>query len=490
MRKRIIRSLIFSFIFSVIILVYIKFGQQKIDNSLFICKDCNIILITMTNLRYDHMSGNGYSRPTTPNLDAFSKESLVFDNAFAHSSWTLPESISIYTGLYPFQHGIMNRYDGSKLATTTSTLIDILNLNGYKTAAFTGGFDYNPEFGLTNRFTKYQECAKGQTVSYPRQQGPRVSNTSEYGEFNCTIPGAIDWLRINSNNKFFLHVQGFDAHCPFSQKGGYIYDKDYMGSIDYSECLWTFGKTDPIIENGKAFYPVFSAKTGTSSAVLLGEKDIDHLVALYDESITFADRQIGILLKEIENMGLSNNTIIIFTSEHGDMFGKHGRFMRGGPLRGTFYDDVLHVPLTIKYPEVSPKRLDGLVQQIDLFPTLLDFLGLEPQSNLSGKSLAPLIFQNREVNPYIFAGSEFTPNPNNLYFFKKTKVDAIRSKEWKLIRERVFDSAMNNPPSQKVELYDIANDKEERHNLASTKKNIVDNLNSRLSSWLKQLAID
>lgn len=491
MKKRIVIFVIVSFFLTLIVFaIDVGKNDKAAIPSNLICKDCNVILITMTNLRYDHMSSNGYFRPTTPNLDKLARESLVFDNAFSHSSWTLPEGISIYTGLFPYQHKIMNRYDGSKLATNIPTLIDIFNANGYRTAAFTGGFDYNPEFGLTNRFLEYKECAKGQTASYPRQQGPKVSNTSEYGEFNCTIPGAIDWLRTNSDNKFFLHVQGFDTHCPFSQKDGRIYDSDYSGIVDYSECLWTFGKTDPIIQNGKAFYPVFSAKTGTSSAVLLGERDIKHLVAIYDEAITSADSLIGLFLQKVNEIGLDKKTIIIFTSEHGDMFGKHGRFMRGGPLRGTFYDDVLHVPLMIKYPEVSAKRLDGLVQHVDLFPTLIDILGLAPQSNLSGKSLAPLIFQNKAVNSYVFAGSEFTPNPNNIYFFKKTKVDAIRNKEWKLIQETVFDSAMKNAPSQKIELFDILNDKEEQYNLVSAKRKIVDDLNSKLSSWLKQLAID
>ena len=491
MKKRIIRSFVISFVLGFIVFLVITSQQnKKIIRSKLVCKDCNIILITMTNLRYDHMSGNGYSRPTTPNLDAFGKESLVFDNAFAHSSWTLPEGMSIYTGLYPYQHGIMNRYDGSKLSPDIPTLIDILNSNGYQTAAFTGGFDYNPEFGLTNRFIEYKECAKGEAVFYPRQQGPRVSNTSEYGQFNCTIPEAINWLKRNYNNKFFLHVQGFDAHCPFSQKGGKTYD-NYTGNIDYSDCLWTFDRTKPVIKDGKTFYPVYSAKTGTSSAVLLGERDVDHLIAIYDEAITFADGLIGRLLYEVKNMGLNDKTIIIFTSEHGDMFGKNGRFMRGGPLRGTFYDDVLHIPLIIKNPKLTAKKINGLVGHADVMPTLLDFLGLQQFTTAGksqvrlGKSLLPLILQNQEINEYIFAGSKFTPADNNPYFFKKTRVDAVRNKQWKLIEETIFDSAMQNAFSQTIELYDIINDKEELYNLASTKKNIVNDLNSKLSPWLK-----
>lgn len=87
------------------------------------CKDCNVIVITLTNLRYNQMSQNGYLRPTTPNLDSLAQESLVFNNAFSHSSWTLAEGISLFTSLYPFKHGVMDRYDGSVLSPNIPTFL-------------------------------------------------------------------------------------------------------------------------------------------------------------------------------------------------------------------------------------------------------------------------------------------------------------------------------------------------------------------------------
>ena len=158
MRKKVFKIALLTFALLLVLTFLLTFPASpflKIANPLSkidICRDCNVIFITMTNLRYDHMSFNGYSRPTTPNLDKLAKESLVFDNAFSHASWTLPEAISIYTSLYPYQHGVMNRYDGSTLSKDTPTLIEVLKKAGYTTAAFTGGFDYNTDFGLTNRF--------------------------------------------------------------------------------------------------------------------------------------------------------------------------------------------------------------------------------------------------------------------------------------------------------------------------------------------------
>jgi len=482
--KKFVIFLIFSlFILSLSIIFLFRGGnisvQNFLDNSSFsnelLCKDCNVILITATNVRYDHLSQNGYFRETSPNLDALAKKSLVFDNAFSQSSWTLPEGISIYTSLYPYQHGIMNRFDGAALLQSDLTLIDILNENEYITAAFTGGFDYNPIFGLTNRFGTYEEC-----------KGDSDSATSGYGEFSCTISKAINWVKNNSDEKFFMHIQGFNAHCPFSQEGGYIYDKEYDGTVDYSRCLWTFDKSEPEVIDGKPYYRVYSAaKEGEGrESTLLDEDDIKHLIALYDESISESDALIGTFLEEIEELGLADNTIIIFTSEHGDMFGKYGRFMRGGPLRGTFYDDVLHIPLLIKHPKAAPALLDGLVEHIDIVPTLLDFLSIPQNPSFQGKSLIPLILKNEEVHQYVFSGSEYNPGDDNDYFTQKTRLEAIRSKEWKLIKESVLSLTSQGPV---FELYDIVNDKEELHNLADRGGDVFEDLKSKLSGWSNEM---
>jgi len=450
-----------------------------LDNSLvndeLLCKNCNIILITATNIRYDHLSQNGYFRETSSSLDTLAKESLVFDNAFSQSSWTLPEGISIYTSLYPYQHGIMNRFDGVALLQSDLTLIDILNENEYTTAAFTGGFDYNPIFGLTNRFGIYEEC-----------KGDVDSATSGYGEFSCSIFKAINWIKNNSDEKFFVHIQGFDAHCPFSQEGGRIYDKEYDGDVDYSRCLWTFEKSDPEFIDGQPYYRVYSAANEGEEreSTLLSEDDIKHLIALYDESILESDVLIGILVEEIKELDLNDNTIIVFTSEHGDMLGKYGRFMRGGPLRGTFYDDVLHIPLLIKHPKIAADRIDGLVEHIDIVPTLLDFLSIPQSPSFEGKSLIPLISQNEEVHQYVFSGSEYNPGDNNDYFTQKTRLEAIRSKEWKLIKETALSSPSQSPV---FEFYDMINDKEELHNLADKGGDVFEDLNSRLSDWSNKI---
>lgn len=479
--KRLLTLVIVLITFSFLGLVsYYYFSENKTSSpSPYGCKDCNVILITMSNLRYDHMSSNGYFRPTTPNLDNFAKESIMFDNAFSLATLTRINRVSLYTGLYPFQHGFMgeNARPGDKLSQEVPTIIDVLKRNGYTTAAFTGAGT-----SINDRFDEYQRCDIGlpnsNLIPQKRHYGSVI-----FGELSCSVPKALAWIKKNTPSKFFLHVQGYDLHCPFSQRGGYAFDKDYKSNIDYSSCLGSYARSEPILRDGKKYYLVYSdsEKVGAAREVFLGEEDIRHLVALYDESIVFADKEIGRLLNEIKKMGFWDNTIIIFTSEHGEMFGKHGLFMRGGT---TYYDDVLHVPLIIHHPGLKAMRLNGLVSLIDVPQTLVDLLGLEKLKG-DGKSVVPLVLGGKEIHSEVFAGSISTPTASNFFLSNKSYVAAIRTKEWKLIEETIVYE--KGDASKKIELYDIVNDKEELNNLADKRQDVLRNMQSALDMWLRSV---
>ena len=231
--------------------------------------------------------------------------------------------------------------------------------------------------------------------------------------------------------------------------------------------------------DGVPYYQVLTGKGDTSKTVMLGPDDVKHLVAIYDEAITSADQQIGDLVAELKALGVYNKTIIIVTSEHGDMFGKYGRFMRGGPLQGTFYDDVLHIPLVIEGPNLPAKKIGGLAQQIDILPTLLNLIGLRPTFPIEGKSLLPLINSNTPVNDYVYAGSNFGPRIGNVTF-DKSKAESIRSLEWKLIKEK-------SKTGTHVELYNIKNDPQELQDLSTTDTAELGQLEQLLSIWSKSV---
>jgi choline-sulfatase len=452
------------------------------------CEDCNVIMISLTNTRKDHLGIYGYSKNTTPNIDAFFKNSIIFNEAFAPASWTLPVIASLFSSEFPYSHGVMDRYDGSgMLDDKVLTLAELLKEDGYKTAAFTGGGDHSSIFNFNQGFDVYQEGGGN---------GPR-----HYAGINQSIFSAIDWLKNNKNDNFFLLLQGYDTHCPFTPKQPYdkMFDPDYEGGIDFSLCLWTFEKVKPIYENDKKYWPLKSWYSGDGiKDVNLTDNDVEHMVSLYDGEIAQADNTLKDFFTEIENFGLDKNTIIIFMSEHGDLFGEHGRFMRGGPLRGTFYDQVLNFPLLIKHPKIdNPIYVDSLVQTVDIMPTLLDIMNIkDPQAELrQGKSATFSIINQTDFNDQIYAASKFTPSNSNVYFSESSTVEVIRDNKWKLIKEKIFknnenliedmmgNSNLKQETQDFYELYNIEDDPKEENNLYGTNKKITEKLKKDLEKW-------
>jgi arylsulfatase A-like enzyme len=438
----------------------------------------NVVFISLTNTRADHLSAYGYERKTSPNIDAMAKESLVFENAYSHASWTLPVVVSLMTSRYPFTHGLMNRKEYEPLPAETPTLIDVLNANGYATAGFVGDRDYAGKFGHTNRLKHLRDHVNDN----------ELEDWKKYGVLENSIPQALEWLKEHRKERFFLLIQGYDTHCPFaSPKANRMFDPDYKSEVDFTRCYWTFRRTRPLeitTESGKkekVFLMKTKADLGDDYETMFSQRDIDHMVALYDGEIFNADRQIGQVLATLKELGLDENTITVFFADHGDMFGKHGRFMRGGPLRGTFYDDVLRVPLIIRHPDIEPKSIDGLAQVIDLAPTLLDLLGLETPGSFKGKTLRPLIENGEAVNDRVFAGSSFTPKKKNAFFRHDSIITSVRSREWKLIYEKLFytDSVQDY-----YELFHVADDPAERNDVSNDHPEVVARLRDEIMGWI------
>ncbi|MEK7148307.1 MAG: sulfatase-like hydrolase/transferase [Patescibacteria group bacterium] len=477
------------------------FGYAKSDNNSgneniltkeeLKCPDCNLVIVSLTNTRKDNVGIYGYERDTTPNIDNFFQNSLIFKNAFAPASWTLPVAVSFYTSLFPYTHGVMDRYDGSKLSDESPlTLTEILKENGYKTAGFTGGGDYNRKFNFNRGFDIYVDEQNYSDFGVDYAGGSQGQFGAAYLGIEQLVPLASGWLKENKENKKFLLLQGFDTHCPFTPKEPF--DEKFTGknksNIDYSTCLWTFEQTKPIYEDGVRYWMVKTAFTKEGiKDVKLTDVDVKHMIALYDGEIAQADNFLKEFFQTVKDLDIEKNTIFIFMSEHGDLFGEHGRFMRGGPLRGTFYDPVLNFPLLIKHPKIKyPIKIDSLVQTVDMMPTILDIFGLEDiQGNIrQGKSILPAIIDGVEVNKHVYAGSKYTQQKDNPFFKGTSKIESIRNKEWKLIKEEIFDQNTNKKIKESYELYNIAVDKKEENNLIGKEKGIALTMKSKLQSWV------
>lgn len=398
----------------------------------------NVVFIIINAARADHLGTYGYKRDTAPNIDRLAKKAVIFEQAIAQAHWTLPSLASILTSRYPHTLGIYER--GQKIPEEELTLAEILKRYGYKTAAFVGGLDTDAAFGFAQGFDYYFDETKDSPI----------------GSFKDIIPNAIEWLKDNKNNKFFLLIHGYDVHPPFNQPAPYkdMYDPDYKGIIDELPLDYSLLKNirkDSVFINGKT--------------VKLSKEDINHIIANYDAGISYADKLIGEFLNTIDNLDLSSNTIIIITSEHGEELLDHGSFDRFG--KSNLYDEVIRVPLIIKNPNIDFKgeRITNQVQLIDIMPTILDFLGIPIDRESQGLSLAPLI-QKRGVK------DDF-----NQYVYSEAGLQkwAIRTSQWKLI----YDNGS-------YQLYNLKEDNLEVNNLAVKRPEVVYEFAQRLSQWRQE----
>lgn len=454
-------------------------GEKKPKSDALKCPGCNLVVVSLTNTRKDHVGLYGYDRDTTPNIDAFFNNAFIFENAFAPASWTLPVAASMFSSLFPYAHKVMDRHGDKALSDDVVTFAEALKQDGYQTAGFTGGGDYNRKFNFAQGFDVYGD------------EGGEIGPGSYSGIYK-SVPEAISWLDKNEDKgKFFLFVQGFDTHCPFTPKNEFSekFTGEYKSPVDFSTCLWTFDEAKPVYEQGVRYWPVKTPATQSGiQDINISDKDVEYMIALYDGEIAEADAGLKDFFEAMKQKGLEKNTIFIFMAEHGDLFGEHGRFMRGGPVRGTFYDPVINFPLVIKHPYIHEAiKVDALTQTVDLLPTLLDMFGIDDtqKEKRQGKSLLKDLMGEAETNAYIYAASEYA-SADNAFFNGFSKVEVIRDKKWKLMREEIREiDGDPNARKEDVYLYAIDTDKKEEKNTYQEEKDVGEKLLNRLEEWVK-----
>lgn len=398
---------------------------------------CNVLFISIDDLRADHLGVYGYQKPTSPNIDQFAREGIVFENAFAQSSWTLPSYASMLMGQYPQKLGVEVISD--RLPENTPTLAEILKNNGYKTAAFTSGAFINQDRNFTRGFDKFEE-------------------EQNWQDAESITDKAISFLSENQNTKFFLFLHYFHVHDPYSPSNSNAqkFHSEYGGNIK------SFNISDIVKLNTK--------KTK------LSREDLQHIVALYDAEIFELDNQLGILFQFLNKKKLDKNTVIIINSDHGEEFGERGTW---GMHAYSVYDELLHIPLIVKVPNIQSKRVDSLVENRDIPKTIVELLELTTQTNLTGENLIK-IAKGEKGHDYVYAETaiqkqQMLQNIEKGYSLQKisdispsvlavlseqkrnqVKTKMIRTRDYKLIKNFVG----------KIEIYNLKDDPKEKTNLS------------------------
>ncbi len=374
-----------------------------------ICKGCNVLLIAIDPLRVDALHVLGNPRSITPTLDSLSKQGFLFTNAVAASSWTLPSAMSLMTGTYPSVHKITNKElisHGPKVPLIPAnlytenpqmmTLASVLRQRGYVTAGFGGGAALDPSYGFGEGFDTYSSPGEFEGVS----QG---------------FPKALEFAKKHVKDQMFIFLHGFDVHGQYMPPTGLtkkFVDPSYHGTLTGSK------------EEQKAL----REQGVMQQEVYLTPEDTAFLRAIYDEKIERLDQQIAVFLAAYRSLHVAQNTIIIFTSDHGDEFYEHGRIDHGM----TLYDEVIHVPLVIVLPGSSGGiRITDQVRNIDIMPTILSLVGVAPPpgvaEQMEGASLIPTM---KGLNQHLDAYAE------TAYRYATFK-SAIRTWDgWKLIYDQ------------------------------------------------------
>jgi len=289
----------------------------------------NLLIISIDTLRADHLGLYGYERPTSPQLDAFARQAVVFDSAQAQSSWTLPSFASMMTSLYSATHACLN-FD-SQLDGSFVTLAEVLRGTDFHTAAVASHVFLGRRHGLHQGFSEFDdELVLELNESHAAITSPTVTDKG------------IAQLerRAAADERFFLWLHYFDPH------------------------------------------ELYKLHEGISEQFGI-EEDVDR----YDGEIAFTDREVGRLLNAVDRLGLSEDTVVVVVADHGEQFMDHGNQRHGRDL----HRETVRVPLVVRTPGYEPRRVAPTVRMVDLMPTLLELLDVPGPPIREGLSVTRLM---------------------------------------------------------------------------------------------------
>jgi arylsulfatase A-like enzyme/Tfp pilus assembly protein PilF len=361
----------------------------------------SVLLITIDTLRADALGAYGNTKAATPGLDRLSSAGVRFSRASAHNVVTLPSHVNIFTGQYPFHHGVREN-SGFRVPAEVDTLATVLKARGYRTGAFVSAFPLDVRFGLARGFDvyddRYGKGAERRAFREPERAGP------------ATVAAAVEWIG-RQQAPWFAWVHVYEPHFPYAPP----------------EPFASRYRNEPY----------------------LGE-------------VSAADAALLPLLSPILNEGAAGRTMVIVTGDHGEALGDHGE-----STHGIFaYDATLRIPLIVYQPRLFGARVvDEAVRHVDIFPTVLDAVGIDPPKGIDGRSLLAMASGQKSA-------------PATTYF---ESLSASLNRGWAPLAGAI-DGSLKYIDLPIPELYDLSSDPSESHNLAAARAADL----QRMQALLKQ----
>lgn len=373
-----------------------------------------VVLISCDTMRADHLSCYGYARKTTPNLDAFAQDAVVFENAFCSEVWTPTSHMTMFTGLYPKNHGLTRFLN---IAESIDTLSETLRARGYHTGGFVGHYWWMmPSRGFAHGFDLYDAIHPYRTV---------------FG----TLERVHAWLDPRQYAPFFLFFHNYDLHS--KEAGPLPYDPEDARFRTFAKdhgTLPKFQREQFPEARGSLFLAAHNGRD-----VVISKEEREAITDLYDDCLMKVDVAVGEFLDRLKAAGVYERALIMITADHGEALGDHDRYMHGD-----VYEANVHVPLLVKFPGQvhAGRRVPELVELADLYPTILDVLDVPLPGPVDGRSLLPLLGGVDESVPQVFS--------------TRAAWRSVRTATNKLIRD---------VEENRMEFYAIAEDPAEANNL-------------------------
>ena len=369
----------------------------------------NVVLVSIDTLRADYVGCYGAEKDYTPHLDALAGDGLRFETAVSEVPLTLPAHCSLMTGKYPPTHGVRDNL-GYVLADPHVTLAEVLENEGYSTGAFVGAYVVHSKWGLNQGFQSYDDDLES---AEPSVAAPLTNYTVERRAGDVAA-AALSWLgRQQKEQPFFCWIHLFDPHDPYEPP-----------------------------EPFRSRFP--------------GDP--------YGGEVAYSDHVLGQVITSLREKGLYERSLIVVVGDHGESLGEHGELTHGFFL----YDPTLLVPMIMKPPGTPRYKaktgvVKGIFQLVDVMPTILQVLGVNPPDGLQGQGLVALILGKRSSAGRAAYSETYYPNE-----FGWNELNAWRTSEHKYIL------------APRPELYDLLDDPAESRNLINRESALANQLETRL----------
>lgn len=460
-----------------------------------VCPDCNIVLISLDTLRADALPCYGYSRDTMPRVCAYARENIQFSNFYSQSSYTLDSHMSIFTGLYPNTHHMINPFI-DELNPAIETLTQTLNKNGYRTiyAGVTGDYALPFTRGLERGFDEIHEVdtwapsawPRGYESIYPKlldgtptfvflhtykPHAPYLIQEDDvplYAEKNFpNIPITESAYQRESPEFYAFVVEVFESRVSESvtvesrERNKQILDKmrhavETNDRIGAREVLLSIGQDEIDGLHEMWYWSHIQTEDPRSIAFLRG---------LYDQRLHELDDSMTSLFEFLNRPEVKRKTIVIITSDHGEEFMEHGSVLHNNNI----YNSTTHVPFIMSVPHARSGKYEDIAQSVDIYPTLMSLLGIKIDSPLEGVDLGPIITDPHHIPSKRFIIGQHRGNWSM----------SVQDGTWKLY-------VLDGNGLQKSLLYNLKSDKDEQNNVADTHRDVVSSLREALREALNK----